>query len=84
MSSRGKELRNMTEPELKAMFTNISLIIENKLPAGPSFRGRALYTLLVFDDPGVAHYVSNCRRSDIIKAMRECADRLERNEDIQR
>ena len=34
-----------------------------------------------FDAPGIANYVSNGTRADIIIAMRECADRLEKKQD---
>lgn len=39
-------------------------------------------TLLVweFNKPGLANYVSNGDRSDMIKALRETADRLEKNQ----
>lgn len=42
-----------------------------------------LFTLLVFGEgePGISNYISNCSRDDMIKALRETADRLERNED---
>jgi hypothetical protein len=46
--------------------------------------GRVGFVLLVFDfnQPGVANYVSNANRADMIKALRETADRLENKEDI--
>ena len=42
------------------------------------------FMLVVFEfgDPGISNYVANGERSDCIKALRECADRLERNQDI--
>ena len=39
-------------------------------------------TIFEFYNPGVGDYVSNAERSDMIKALRECADRLEAKEDI--
>jgi len=33
-----------------------------------------------FDAPGISNYVSNANREDMIKAMRETADRLERRQ----
>ena len=33
-------------------------------------------------DPGVGHYISNCKREDMIKALREKADVLEKGLDI--
>ncbi len=32
--------------------------------------------------PGLGNYVSNCKRDDMIKALREAADRIEKNEII--
>jgi hypothetical protein len=54
------------------------------MPEGPSDRGRSLFVLIVFDDPGLAQYCSNCDRSTMVQALRECADRLESREDIPR
>jgi hypothetical protein len=79
-----RSLRDMTEPELRNYFNHLAQAVEDILPAGPSKKGRALFALLVFDDPGLAQYVSNAERKDVIKAMRECADRLEAKEDIPR
>jgi hypothetical protein len=62
-----QNLRDMTEPELRAFLNSL---------------GRALFVLVVFDDPGRGRHVSNANRADYIKAMRTTADRLERREDI--
>lgn len=42
------------------------------------------FTILVFpfNNPGVSNYISNANRSDMIKAMREAADRLEKKQDF--
>lgn len=42
------------------------------------------FVLIVFEffKPGISNYISNGQRSDIIKALRETADRLEAKEDI--
>lgn len=77
-------LRDMTEPELTTYFKALAEATESVLPAGPSSRGRALFILLVFDDPGVTQYVSNCCRKDMVQALREAADRLENKETIER
>ncbi len=79
-----KSLREMDEPELKGYFRSLAGLVEGVLPAGPSSQGRALFALLVFDDPGLAQYVSNCDRSTMVRALRETADRLEGREDIPR
>jgi hypothetical protein len=81
-----KLLKDMTEPELKAMFSGIAKWLENALPPGPGPRGNCLFALVVTDsiEPGVGQYVSNVVRSDMVKMLRETADRLERREDIER
>ena len=75
---REKPLRDMTEGELALLMKRAARLIEAGLPPG------TLFTLLAFDDPGLAQYISNGRRSDVILAMRACADRLERRETIER
>lgn len=42
------------------------------------------FCLLVFEfsDVGMANYISNTIRQDMIKALREAADRLEKNRDF--
>jgi len=51
--------------------------IDEALPDG------LLFALLVFprSQPGLTNYVSNGSRADMIEALREGADRLEREED---
>lgn len=77
-----KKLIDMTGPEIEEYMRLLAASTEAVLPAGPSKSGRALFVLLVFDDPGLAQYVSNCSRENMVKALRECADRLERRETI--
>lgn len=47
---------------------------------GPGF----VLTILVYPEnkPGIANYISTGQREDMIKALRETADRIEANEDI--
>ncbi len=42
------------------------------------------FAIILFDfyKPGVSNYLSNAKREDIIKALRETADRIEKNETI--
>lgn len=46
--------------------------------------GKWGFTLLVFqkNKPGIANYISNAQRSDMILGLRETADRLEKGEDF--
>lgn len=46
--------------------------------------GNGKLVLLVFDDPKIAQYAATCRREDVILALREAADRLEKNLDVPR
>jgi hypothetical protein len=73
-----RKLCDMTEPELKQYMQLLGEATSAVVPAG------TLFVLLVFDEPGLVQYVSSADRSDIIKAMRECADRLEAREDVPR
>jgi hypothetical protein len=73
-----KQLHDMTEPEMRTYFNLLARATETALPDG------ALFVLLVFDDPGIAQYVSNCSRENMVQALRETADRLEAREDIPR
>ena len=42
------------------------------------------FALIVFEHykPGISNYISNSHREDMITALRETADRLEKNQDI--
>jgi len=46
--------------------------------------GEMGFAILVFEfnRPGISHYVSNAERADMIDALRETADRLEKKQDI--
>lgn len=73
-----KRLLYMTEPELAKVMNNAATAVVRELPP------KSLFVLLAFDDPKVAQYISNCQRADVIKALREAADRLEKKEDVER
>lgn len=79
-------IRDMTEPELRAYFRELASAIEDVLPPGPSANGKCMFCLLVADtcEPGIAQYVSNVQRADMVKMLRETASRLERREDVSR
>lgn len=74
----------MTEPELHEYFKFVAHHLEEVLPGGPGRNGEALFVLLVLNESSIAQYVSNAVRSDIIKFMRETADRLEARDDVSR
>lgn len=77
-----KKLEHLTEPELRDLMTAMGHGIE--AVAAILEVERPLFVLVLFNDPKVGQYVANCVREDVIKAMRETADRLEHNEDLQR
>lgn len=43
------------------------------------------FALIVFDfhKPGISNYVSNAQRKEMIMALRETAERLEKRQDVQ-
>ena len=71
-------LKDLTEPELRRYMEALAKCIGAVLPPG------TLFALVVFGRPGVTEYVGNGLRADVIRAMRQCADRLERGEDAAR
>jgi len=81
-----KRLSQMTEGQLGEYFNWLARELERELPPGPSAKGKALFCLLVTDtiEPGTAQYVSNVVREDMVKMLRETADRLENREDTPR
>jgi hypothetical protein len=79
-----KSMRDMTEPELRKYFRMLGEATESVMPPGPGRNGRALFVLIVFDDPKLGQYVSNCDRTNMVQALRETADRLESRSDIPR
>lgn len=81
-----KLIRDMTEPELRDYFRSLAKLVEDCLPPGPSKNDKCLFALIVADsmEPGVGQYVSNVQRPDMIRLLRETADRLAAKEDIPR
>jgi hypothetical protein len=77
-----RRLEDMTEPELAELMHAVCVAIE--AAAGYMDVGKPQFAVLVFNDPAVAQYASSCSREDMIKAMRETADRLERRETLER
>jgi hypothetical protein len=75
-----KRLEDMTEPELGELTTGLLDAIKERLPPDTSF------TVLFwpFGEHGIAQYGSNSKRADMIRALRETADRLERRQDVPR
>jgi hypothetical protein len=75
-----QKLIDMTEPELGSLMRQAARqVVSVAKDLGVE---KPLFVLLLFNDPQVAQYIANCDRSDVIKAMRETADRLERRQDV--
>ena len=75
-------IKDMTEPELCGLLNRVGHQVKNAcVDQGVE---KPLFVVLLFNDPQITQYVANCVRADVIRAMRECADRLERNEDVRR
>jgi hypothetical protein len=77
-----KKLADLTEPELRKLCNLMGKEIE--WAAARCGVEKPMFALLLFNDPKIAQYVCNCRREDVIEAMRECADRLEKKQDVER
>jgi len=77
-----KKMEDMTEPELKELFNALALVTEAALRL--TVEGMPMFTLLVFNDPKVTQYVSNCKRPEMIEALKEVTARLEAKEDVPR
>lgn len=77
-----KQLRDMTEPELKTLMNKLGALVEKVCDLHDV--EKPMFAMLLFNDPKVTQYICNCDRGDVIKAMRETADRLERNDILER
>jgi len=77
-----KTLRDMTEPELRELMEAMARSIEKMAFAMGVEKPQ--FALLVWNDPQIAQYISNCTRETMIQALRETTDRIERNQDVPR
>lgn len=68
-----------TEKIMRVMAKALEDFLDEKLP-GPK-KGFALI-IFEFNEPGISNYISNAERKDMIQALSETAERLERNQDI--
>lgn len=76
------KLEDMTEPELKILMNSVCKAIEQT--ASEFLEDRPMFVIVLFNDPKVAQYASNCNRKSIIESMYETAQRLSNREDITR
>lgn len=77
-----KRLQDMTESELGGLLDAMGVAILGV--AAEMGVEKPLFALLLFNDPKLGQYVSNCRREDVILAFEEAAGRLRRREDVPR
>lgn len=77
-----RSLEDLTEPEMVEYTNTVCHAIE--FAAEHHGVEKPLFAVLLFNDPKFVNYAANCRREDVIKAMRECANRLEQREDFRR
>lgn len=67
----------IVEKRLRAL----AKIIDKKLQINGVKMGFALI-VFEFNKPGIGNYISNTTRADMVEALRETADRIEKNEDV--
>ncbi len=77
-----REFKYMTEPELVETMTAFAKAIEQT--AEKMGVEKPHFALVVFNDPEIGQYIGNCQREDIIKALKEMAERLEKNQYVKR
>ena len=77
-----KRLEDMNEVELRQLMTRMAQGVE--LAAKKLGVEKPHFALVVFNDPKVGQYISNCERASMIQALRETANRLENREDVPR
>jgi len=70
-----KPINQMNKAELTELMNRLATLVRGNIPE------KTFFMMLVGDDLSEMQYVSNSNRQDVIQAMRECADRLERKED---
>jgi hypothetical protein len=72
-----KALEAMSGVVLHTYMKKLSRAVEELLPPGPSKRGKCHFALVLTDENGKTHYVSNNRRR-MTWALRKTVARLER------
>lgn len=70
------ETRRATLEEAETYCRRIGRFLKAYLPNGWGFT----VLLTSYGDNGLTTYISSCKRPDMIKALREMADKLERGE----
>lgn len=73
-----KNPSEMTEPELREVMNRCGRSLRSILGT------KSKFVLLWFDDPAVGQYLSTCDRKTMVEALRETAERIEKNQDVPR
>jgi predicted nucleic acid-binding Zn ribbon protein len=68
-----------TEKWLRGLAKGINQMIIEDL-GGPNKWGFVFLIFPLFKASGLTNYISNCQRDDMIKALRDCANRLEKGQ----
>jgi hypothetical protein len=77
-----KAIDDMTEPELRKLTTSALNALRSVLPKGTGFA--VVFAPYSDRGYGIGQYGSNVHRPDMIKMLRDCADRIESNLDVRR
>jgi hypothetical protein len=75
-----KALEDMNEVELRHLTNLICNMMADAIPPNCGFA----VLFWPCGQNGISQYGSNCRREDMVKALREAADRLESRTDVPR
>lgn len=63
--------KDMTEPEITGYMNHLAGLIESLMPAEANPTGRCMFALIIFDQPGMLRMVTNGRRDEVWRALRE-------------
>lgn len=72
-------MKDMNEPELREYFQLFMKATDSIVP--PDVVG---FTIVMATDQGITQYASSLERDGAVKMLRECADRLDRHDTIER
>jgi len=78
-----RRFEEMTEVEIGALMRALAWNADRILRVHGG-EGPPKFALLVFNDPAAAQYISSCNREDMVRALRESADRLEARQEVPR
>jgi hypothetical protein len=77
-----RQLQDLNEAQLGTLMVGCAKAIEDTFDN--LLMEQARFALVIFNDPKLGQYISNCDRKAMVEALRECADRMEKGEDVTR